>query len=304
LVQAYPSPSAAGASSGFGWSVAFLAQNDSSVNSTISGTFGNESESQPVVLIGAIFAPGTTSEGGTVGGAGQVYKYDTKGNLLRVYGDPDPTVGENFGLSLSSTPDGSVAVGAPNAVTVTSTGAVIDSAGKALLFDPAGNLAQTYRDPDPSFFEQFGWSIALSTKNTGPNFLVFIGAPHALSVGPPGYAVFGGAVFLYSSAGTLFGKIPNRSTDCFEFGNSLSIASDGNSIATRASLCVSGTGAVFLLNTRNGFIPNIVDPSPVQGEKFGFSVSMSADGSVLVVGALFRGNAFVFDALGNLLTVL
>jgi len=47
-----------------------------------------------------------------------------------------------------------------------------------------------------------------------------------------------------------------------------------------------------------------VDPGPVQGEKFGFSVSMSADGSVLVVGALFRGNAFVFDALGNLLLVL
>jgi len=303
LVQAYRPPSAAGTSSGFGWSVAFLTQNDSTVNNTISGTVGNETESQPMVLIGAIFAPGTNPEGGTVGAAGQVYTYDTQGNLLRVYGDTDPTVGENFGLSLSSAA-GSVAVGAPNAVTDTSSGAVVDSAGKALLFDPAGSLVQTYRDPDPNFFEQFGWSISLSTKNVGPNFDVFIGAPGASSVGHAGYTVYGGAVFLFSSDGSLFGKIPNRSTDCFEFGNSISISADGTSMVTGAPLCVSGTGILFLFSVRSNVILNIQDPRPVLGEKFGFSVSMSADGSLVLIGALFRGNAFLFDSSGNLLTTL
>jgi hypothetical protein len=301
LVQAYLPPSVAGANSGFGWSVAFLARNDSSPTTT-AGEF--TTDSQPVILIGAIFAPGTSPQGGTVGGAGQVYMYDTERNLLRVYGDPDPTVDENFGSSISSEPMGSVAVGAPNAVAVTSTGAVIDSAGKALLFDPAGSLVQTYRDPGPSFFEQFGWSIALSTKNIGPNFDVFIGAPQARSVGPPGYTVFGGAVFMYSSNGTSFGKVPNRSTDCFEFGNSISISADGTSMVTGAPLCTSGTGTVFLFSVRSNLVPAIQDPSPVFGEKFGFSVSMSADGSVILIGALFRGNAFVFDASGNLLLIL
>ena len=304
LVQAYRPPSTAGANIGFGWSVAFLARNVSSDQSTAAPTDGHGTDSQPAVLIGAIFAPGTTSAGGTVGGAGQVYLYDTAANLVRVYGDPDPTVDENFGLSLFSAPDGSIAVGAPNAVGVTSTGAVVDSAGKVLLFNPMGNVVQTFRDPDPSFFEQFGSSISLSTINLGPNFDVYVGAPHARSVGPPGYTVFGGAVFLYSSNGTLFGKIPNRSTNCSEFGSSISISNDGTSMVTGAPLCVSGAGTVFLFSIRNNLNPTFVDPSPVHGEKFGFSVSMSADGSIIVIGALFRGNTFVFNASGNLLLIL
>jgi hypothetical protein len=303
LIQAYKPPSTAGANSGFGWSVAFLAQDDRSVTNGTVQT-GNYAGSESVVLIGAIMAPGASLGGGAVGGAGQVYKYDAAGNLLHVYTDPDPTVDENFGLSLASAPDGSVAVGAPNAVTVSASGTIIDSAGKALLFDPTGNLRQTYHDPDPTFFEQFGWSISLSTKNLLPQFDVFIGAPHASSSGPPGFTVFGGAVFLFSSTGALFVKIPNRSTDCSEFGNSISISSDGTSLATGAPLCVSGTGTVFLFSTRSALIPTLQDPTPVLGEKFGFSVSMSTDGSRTVVGALFRGNAFMFDSSGNLLLVL
>jgi hypothetical protein len=304
LIREYLPPTAAGANSRFGSSVAFLARNNSSGANTTgqSGVFG--ADSQPAVLIGAISAPGTSPQGGTVGGAGQVYMYDALGNLLRIYGDSDPTVDENFGLSVSSMTDGSVAVGAPNAVTVTSTGAVVDSAGKVLLFDPAGNLAQVYRDPNPSFFEQFGWSVSLSTINLGPNFDVFIGAPGASSVGPPGYTVYGGAVFLYSSNGALFGKIPNRSTECFEFGNSISISADGTSMVTGAPLCTSGNGTVFLFTVTSNFVPAIQDPSPVPGEKFGFSVSMSADGSVMAIGALFRGNAFIFNNSGVLLQVL
>ena len=69
-------------------------------------------------------------------------------------------------------------------------------------------------------------------------------------------------------------------------------------------MCVSGTGTVFLFSTRSTLIPTLQDPSPVLGEKFGFSVSMSADGSRIVVGAIFRGNAFMFDSSGNLLLVL
>ncbi len=303
LIQAYKPPSTAGTNSGFGWSVAFLAQNDPSVTNGTAQT-GDYAGSESVVLIGAIMAPGASLGGGAVGGAGQVYKYDAAGNLLHVYTDPDPTVDENFGLSLASAPDGSVAVGAPNAVTVSASGTVIDSAGKALLFDPTGTLRQTFHDPAPTFFEQFGWSISLSTENLLPQFDVFIGAPHASSIGPPGFTVFGGAVFLFSSTGALFVKIPNRSADCSEFGNSISISSDGTSLATGAPLCVSGTGTVFLFSTRSTLIPTLQDPSPVLGEKFGFSVSMSADGSRIVVGALFRGNAFMFDSSGNLLLVL
>jgi len=303
LIKAYKPPSTAGTNSGFGWSVAFLAQNDPSVTNGTAQT-GDYAGSESVVLIGAIMAPGASLGGGAVGGAGQVYKYDAAGNLLHVYTDPDPTVDENFGLSLASAPDGSVAVGAPNAVTVSASGTVIDSAGKALLFDPTGTLRQTFHDPAPTFFEQFGWSISLSTENLLPQFDVFIGAPHASSIGPPGFTVFGGAVFLFSSTGTLFVKIPNRSTDCSEFGNSISISSNGTSLVTGAPLCVSGTGTVFLFSTRSTLIPTLQDPIPVPGEKFGFSVSMSADGSLVVVGALFRGNAFVFDSSGNLLLVL
>src|SRR2546427_4433025 len=300
LIQAYKPPSPAGANIGFGWSVAFLAQNDTSVTNGAAQT-GNYAGSESVVLIGAIMAPGASLGGGAVGGAGQVYKYDAARNLLHVYADPDPTVDENFGLSIASAPAGNVAGGAPNAVTVSASGAVIDSAGKALLFDPTGNLRQTYRDPDPTFFEQFGWSISLSTKNLLPQFDVFIGAPHASS---SFFTVFGGAVFLFGSTGTLFGKIPNRSTDCSEVGNSISISSNGTSLATAAPLCVSGTGTVFLFSTRSTLIPTLHDPSPRLAEKFGFSVSMSADGSLVVVGALFRGNAFVYDSSGNLLLTL
>src|SRR5712692_2416691 len=130
LIQAYQPPSSAGIKSGFGWSVAFRAQNDSGVRNDASSLTGNyQTDSESVVLISAILAPGTNPASGTVGGAGQVYMYDTRGNLLNIYGDPNPTVDENFGLSLASAPDGSVAVGAPNAVTVTTSGMVIDSAG-------------------------------------------------------------------------------------------------------------------------------------------------------------------------------
>src|SRR2546427_8862960 len=214
LIQAYKPPSTAGANSGFGWSVAFLAQNDTSVTNGTAQT-GNYAGSESVVLIGAIMAPGASLGGGAVGGAGQVYKYDAAGNLIQVDADPDPAVEENLVLSLASTPYGKYAVGAPNAVTVSASGTVIDSAGKALLFDPTGNLRQKYPDQEPTFFEQFGWSISLSTKNLLPQFDVFIGAPHASS---SFFTVFGGAVFLFGSTGTLFGKIPNRSTDCSEFG--------------------------------------------------------------------------------------
>jgi hypothetical protein len=300
LIQAYLPPSGAGVNSGFGFSVAFLARNDSSPTILPGGATTN---SQSVILIGAISAPGTSPTGGTVGGAGQVYMYDTRGDLLHTYDDPNPNVDENFGLSISSMPKGSVAIGAPNAVGVSSTGAEVDSAGKVLLFDPSGNLAQTYSDANPSFFEQFGTSVALSTVNPGPNFDVYIGAPSARSVGPPGYTVFGGAVFLYSSNGSFFAKIPNRSSDCFEFGLSISISNDGTSLVTGTPLCTSGSGAVFLFSLRFYILP-IHDPSPIFGEKFGFSVAIAADGSLVLIGALFRGNAFVFDSSGNLFTTI
>lgn len=293
LIQTYSPPAGTNRGSGFGWSVSFI----SGGNATDQGSSDNDTSARPLVIISAIFANSKTPLGTTVGGAGQVYMYDLKGTLLRTYSDPSPTVFESFGLSLATAPDGTVAVGAPNFVTVTPSGQVIDSTGKALLFDPAGNLVSTFSDPTPSFFDHFGWSISFLGSKF-PSLEVLVGAPGSGGVG---------AVFLYDTTGHLQSRIPNRSTDCSEFGNSISTATLSgpvDALVAGAPLCLQGSGEASIFRTDTNTIQRLVDPSPMHGEKFGFSVAWSTDGSRIVIGALFRGNAFVFDTSGNLLLVL
>jgi hypothetical protein len=171
--------------------------------------------------------------------------------------------------------------------------------------DAAAMLRYAYIKPDNTeTFDRFGFAIALSADGT----TLAVGAP---AEDGPGNAIAqsGGAYVFVRSGDTWIQQGYLRATDAAlddQFGASIAISGDGNTIAVGApnedsesrsidtnptGISASDAGAVYVF-ARNGTAWSqqayIKSFNSDAGDNFGWSVSLSASGDRLAVGAPFE----------------
>ncbi|MEM7043883.1 MAG: hypothetical protein AAF543_13820 [Pseudomonadota bacterium] len=225
--------------------------------------------------------------------------------LEQTLNNPTPGLFDQFGYSASLSDDGSIAlVGARN----DNTGA--GNAGSAYLYDTTtGNLLQTLNNPTPEASDQFGRSVSLS----GDGSTALVGAA-ADDTG----AFNAGSAYLFDvSTGNLLQTLNNPTpVGGDQFGFSVSLSADGSTALVGSVFDYTGTtntGSAYLFDVSTGnLLQTLNNPTPAGGDQFGYSVSLSADGSTALVGArtddtgaVNAGSAYLFDvSTGNLLQTL
>lgn len=212
--------------------------------------------------------------------------------------DPDQIRGDNFGFNVALSADGSVAL-----IGAFSAGANGSATGKAYVYTQTNGAwsakpVVTWLDPQGLFLDQFGTAVALSASGTTA---VISSVTH---------------VYVYTASGGTWSATPaavltdpgpaGGFQDCF--GCSISLSGDGTVLLIGAfGTTVNGNsdvGRVYVFTQSNGMwstspVAILNDPDAVTGDVFGYSVAVSADGTVALIGSpqLFGvGQAFLFAA--------
>jgi len=228
-----------------------------------------------VALSGTNVLLGAPGENGSRGAA---YLYDTSGQLLHTFTDPNNTADDLFGNS--------VALSGSN-VLVAAYG-VNGFKGAVYLYSTSGQLLQTFTDPNNTAFDFFGNSVALSGSN--------------VLVAAYGINGFKGAVYLYSTSGgsPLQTFLDPNNTANDDFGNSVALS---NSNVLVGAYGVNGfKGMAYLYSTSGGSpLQTFLDPNNTADDFFGLSVALS--GSNVLVGAYgvngFKGASYLYSTSGG-----
>jgi hypothetical protein len=199
-----------------------------------------------------------------------------------------------FGRSVALSADGSTAlVGGPDD----------DNAGAAWVFTRSGS---TWAQQDEKLVGtgetgegEFGWSVALS----GDGDTALIGAPED-------DAAIGGTWVLTRSGGAWSqqgSKLTGGEEDNSEFGVLVALSADGNTALVGGWNDDGRKGAAWVF-TRSGGVwsqqgPKLVGAGVSEGDGFGTSVALSADGNTALIGApgndFRKGGAWVFTRSGT-----
>jgi len=233
--------------------------------------------------------------------AGVVDLFSTNGVMLLTITNPSPTMSaNNFGASMAAVGTDRVLIGA----TGNYTGAT--ESGAAYLFGIDGTLLQTFSNPTPAAYENFGYSVAMVGTDR-----VLIGAAYA-------YSSFWqvGAAYLFSTNGALLATFPNPLPAGADdmFGSTVAgvgtdyvlIGAPGVDISAE----VADVGAAYLFSTNGTLLFTFTNPAPANAEDFGSPVATLGTDRVLI-GAPYEttvagltGAAYLFSTNGALLTTL
>jgi hypothetical protein len=177
--------------------------------------------------------------------------------------------GSYFGNSVSLSSDGLIlAVGAPNANSNTGYVEIYEFVSGAWT-----QKGSTLNGTEGSYF---GWSVSLSSDG----LILAVGAPNANS--NTGYVEIYEFV---SGAWTQKGSTLNGNANSY-FGYSVSLSSDGLILAVGTPYANSSTGYVKIYEFVSGaWTQKGSTLDGTAGSYFGYSVSLSSDGLILVVGA-------------------
>lgn len=217
------------------------------------------------------------------------------------FSDPDGAGVDNFGYAVALSGDSStVLIGAFSA-----SESGIDAVGKAYIFTStngtwSANPAATLIDPGLQPLDKFGNYVALSADGStaligGGNMIAYV------------YEKVNGA---WSSTPSAVLNDPDSNDggtygDCF--GCALALSADGSTAligAFGASINgVSSVGKVYVFTRNNGTwgltpAATLSDPGTVKGDGFGYSVALSADGDIALIGTnhmFAAGRAFIFS---------
>ena len=275
--------------------------------------------------------------------AGAVFVLDANaGDVLQTIRQPCPQRDDNFGASLALNCDGTrVLIGARKGYGSNSD---VKSPGVVYLYKLTQNgegetarLLHIFHNPDPQDFDEFGSILDMDDSGS----LLAMASPH--------HDENAGVVYLYGQHGTLFRTIrppihnqerdanfnindSNQHRDKF-FGTSVSMSGDGESIVIGApgkGWRKQLPGAAYLFSTSSGdLIRTITNPtfsmedvddedtSGTQNDYFASTVSISQDGSRMVIGAMLTdkweisdqqsskaGMAYFFNSDGKLLSTM
>lgn len=222
---------------------------------------------------------------GTGSGSAYIYTW-AAGNWVETKLVPsDGQTGDAFGRSVALTTDGSRAViGALSA-----DGVVADTGAAYVFVRNAGLWTEETKlsAGDGQGSDQFGWSVGISADGA------------TVLVGALSDNVGAGSIYVYTRAGSSWTEVQKlmasdgNAND--NLGHSLRVSSDGSTAvvgARNAASAAGDTGAAYVFTNSGGIWAEQGKLEPTVGntnDSFGQSVGISADGSVVAVGAPFGG---------------
>ena len=232
----------------------------------------------------AIGAP-VNSDSGYDSGQVRVYQY-SDASWSQLGGDIDGVAYDQSGSSVSLSPDGTiVAIGAPKASNML---------GKVRVYRYSDDSwSQLGGDIDGvTTNDNFGYSVSLSSNGTTDGTIVAIGAPCNSSNG-----LFSGQVRVYqysNSSWSQLGSSINGEAAYDQSGFSVSLSSDGTIVAIGArfhdgeSGVDSGQVRVYKYSNDSWSQLGGSINGEAANDNFGYSVSLSSDGTIVAIGAVFN----------------
>lgn len=199
----------------------------------------------------------------------------------------DGTAIDYFGSSVSLSDDGNTAL-------VGAQGCIVDGkaeAGKAFVYVRSGNnweLQSELIASDPEIKARLGLSVSLSSDGN----TAIVGAPYKKN----DTIENAGKVYIFGRTGSAWSKqaefISGEATQTSVYGWSVSLAGDGKTAVVGAK-GLSSRGKVYIY-TRNGNVWTKQTDIPGEsfGDSFGESVSLSADGNMVMIGAYMKSQQF------------
>ena len=237
------------------------------------------------VAIGAVF----NSDSGDDSGQVRVYQYSDD-SWSQLGGDIDGKDAYDWsGSSVSLSPDGKiVAIGAPKAEDMKGKVRVYqysDDSWSQLGIDIEGTAAN----------DNFGYSVSLASDGTTDSTIVAIGAPCNSNNGSLSGQV---RVYKYSNGSwSQLGGDIDGVADKEQSGYSVSLSSDGTIVAIGARYHDGepgvDTGQVRVYKYSNGSwsqLGGVIDGAAAD-DNFGSSVSLSSDGTIVAIGAIYNSTA-------------
>jgi N-acetylglucosamine kinase-like BadF-type ATPase len=217
----------------------------------------------------------------------------------------DPETNDYFGYSVSLSGDGNTAL-----IGAIGEGTGAADAGAVYVFTRSGGTwsqQQKIQASDAQAYDSFGYSVSLSSDGN----TALIGARYE----DTGATDAGAAYIFIRSGGTWTQQQKIQASDpetSDQFGNSVSLSSDGNTALIGARSEDTGAadaGAAYVF-TRSGVTwsqqQKIQASDPETGDSFGYSVSLSSDGNTALIGARYEdtgaasaGAAYVFILSGG-----
>ena len=316
LQQAYIKASNSGAADGFGYSVSLSVDGSTLVvgapweSSSATGVGGNQADN-------------------SAKNAGAVYVFSRGGGTWsqQAYLKASNTDARDwFGYSVSLSADGNaLAVGASgeSSSALGGDGSQADNsatgAGAVYVFSRGGGTwsQQAYlKASNPDLGDRFGFSTSLSADGNTLAVGALYESSSALGIGgsqADNSATGAGAVYIFSRGGGTWSqqaylKASNTDADD-EFGFSVSLSADGNTLAVgapderssafgvggnQADNSAKNAGAVYVFSRGGGTWSQqayLKASNTDVEDEFGVSVSLSANGSTLAVGAWFEGSS-------------
>ena len=235
-----------------------------------------------VALIGA-----TYTNGGP--GAAYIYTYDRSTGAWSspvTLSPPSGTGGFGFSVALSS--DGTVAlVGAP----------LTGSTGEAYAYTYASgtgwsSMPVTLAPPSGSAAGLLGSSVALSSSGT----VALVGAPQTSSNTGAAYIYTSSTEAWSSTSGPVTLAAPSGASD---FGSSVALSADGEAALVGAPDANSYVGAAYIYtydSGTGGWSLPVTLSAPSGADGFGSSVTMSSDGTEVLVGAPATDEVYVYTS--------
>ena len=206
--------------------------------------------------------------------AGSVYLFDgTTGQLLLTLNNPTPEEEDHFGISIDSTPNGDIIVGAKGDNTDET------SAGIVYIFDDTtGDVILTLHNPTPRDNDMFGSAVA-----SMPNGNIIVGARED----HPAEDFSTGTVFLFdNNYGDLLLTINNPTPDEDDyFGSRVASTHDNNILVTALRDNTGGdtSGSVYLFDGTTGdLLQTFISPTPDFGDNFGASIVSTPNGGIYI----------------------
>ena len=262
-----------------------LTASTSKSGSDIDGEAANDQSGYSVAFSsdGSTVAIGARTNDGVGSNAGQVRVYNyLAGTWTKIGNDIDgKTAGDLSGWSVAISSDGTtVAIGAPY-----NDGGSFDAGQVRVYKNIAGTWTKIGNDIDgETTFDQSGHSVAISSDGT----TVAIGAPYNDGAGNNA-----GQVRVYKNIAGTWTKIGNDiDGEAFadQSGYSVSISSDGTSVAIGAPYNDGGSGDVGQVRVYQNIagtwtkIGADID-GEAAGDWSGYSVAISSDGTTIAIGA-------------------
>ena len=191
--------------------------------------------------------------------SGQVFQFDTSGNLLRTIFSPTPQAGDFFGGDVAISGN-KILVGASHSV----------GNGEALLYDTSGNFLRTYISPNPGAGSQFGGAVDIDGNN------VLIGDFGDFSNSGDG------KVFLFDTSGNLLQTYinPTPGPTPIDDNYGIAVAIDGTNVIIGASnedIGVDAVGRAYHYDTSGNLLKTFDSPSPKFKGFFGDAVACSGN---------------------------